>query len=139
LALGAGAIALTSCGQQRTFGADELVAELNERGASIELGESLPAADEQTEIHAIEIGAGDEHEVGEEHKSAEEESHAHGGGSLYDLPDEEAALERYRECEQAVTLICFRAANVFLALEDGVEPEALARVAAAVQDLGDDK
>jgi hypothetical protein len=138
VALGVSAIALSSCGEERRFGADELVAELNERGASIELRESLPAAQDDAEIHAIEVGAREQHETGEHSESAADEEHAHGGGSLYVLADEDAALQRYRDCEQAATLTCFRAANVFLVLEDGTDPEALVQLKGAMQNLGDE-
>jgi hypothetical protein len=109
--------ALAACGDD-TFTAADLVAELNEHGAALELGEALPTSREGIEIYSLEFA---QHELGE-----------HGGhGSLTITPDDESGLAEYERC-RAGGLVCFRAANAVLLFEDEVEPADRARLEAAL-------
>lgn len=127
------ALALAACGSgERTFGAEEFIDEANAHGASLELGEPLSTSDADVELYAVTI-----EEPEEVHDSGGEPviGHEHGGGSLRvtdSVEDAEAEVER---CEQAVSLFCYRAANVVLIFEQDAEPEALSEVAAALRAL----
>jgi len=116
---------VAGCGST-TFTADELVAELNAHGAEVGLGEPL-AAEGAVEIHALELGA-----------VAEDDDHAHAGGSVMITEDDDSALAEYQRCESAASLLCFRAANAVLLLEDSVPRDDLARLESAVRGLASD-
>ena len=58
------------------------------------------------------------------------------GGSITATQSDEDAQAEYQQCEAAGTLICFRAANATLALEDAT-PETIARLESAFSGLAD--
>jgi hypothetical protein len=136
LALGAvalAALALPACGSgERTFSAEEFIDEANTHGASLELGQPLSTSETDVELYALTIEEPQSAEGAEADPAIADE---HGGGSLRvteSVDDAEAEVER---CEQAVSLFCYRAANVVLIFEQDAEPEALSGVAAALRAL----
>jgi hypothetical protein len=125
IALAALAVAAGCGGEDEfRFSAEEFVFEANARGAALELGTPLVSSREGTEIHELAVigvgGTGD-----------------HGGGSLTVTADSAAGLAEFERCEAATSLLCFRANNVVVALEDELDREqvgtlerALSRMAA---------
>ena len=126
-------LALAACGSgERTFSAEEFVEEANAHGASLELGEPLSTSESDDELYSLTIEEPASHEDAE---AVPEIGHEHGGGSLRvtdSVEDAEAEVER---CEQAVSLFCYRAANIVLIFEQDAEPEALSEVAGALRAL----
>lgn len=122
----AAAAAGGGCGSSE-FTAEELVAELNRHGAGIELGEPLAGGSADAQVHAVELAE----------PAAEDGDHAHAGGSLAITDGEDAALAEYRRCEEAASLLCFRAANAVLIFEDSLPPEALVRIGTAIRAIGE--
>jgi hypothetical protein len=126
-------LALAACGSgERTFTAAEFVEEANSRGANLELGEPLSTSETDAELYALTIEEPAGHEDAE---ATPEIGHEHGGGSLRvtgSVEDAEAEVER---CEQAVSLFCYRAANIVLIFEQDADPEALSEVAGALRAL----
>jgi hypothetical protein len=123
-------LALAACGSgDRSFSAEEFVEEANSHGAGIELGAPLETTEPGAELYALTLEEkgeeGDEPELG----------HEHGGGSLKVAADGEAAEAEYARCEEAATLLCYRAANVVVIIQPDAQPESLARVAAAFRAL----
>ena len=99
------------CGAKE-FGAQEFVREANARGAGLQLGEPLVSTREEMEIFAVELlPTSATGEVGPD------QGGQRAAGSLIVAPDIETGEEEYVRCEGAVTLVCYRAANVVLALE----------------------
>jgi hypothetical protein len=148
VALGLAALlaGLASCGE-RSFEAEEFVEEVNANGGALELGEPLPSTEPDTDVYALRPAEGASPAVAEEERAAEEhtaeepavEEHGHehvGGGSLTVVEDAEAALAKYRTCERAVTLICYRAANVVMTFE-GLTTEQRSRLDSAVRALAE--
>jgi len=131
-ALSAAAIAAAGCGSGATFTAEEVVAAANEHGAQLELGEPLPAGEGGMETHGL--GFADAAEGNED--AAEDHDDVHAGGSLVIAPDDEAALAQYHRCEQAASLICFRAANAVLFFEDTAPRADLERLEGAIRAMG---
>jgi hypothetical protein len=127
------ALALAACGSgERSFGAEDFIEEANAHGASLELGEPLSTSEADVELYALTI-----EEPEEEDDSGDEPAieHEHGGGSLRvtdSVDDAEAEVSR---CEQAVSLFCYRAANIVLILEQDADPEALSDLAGALRAL----
>ena len=119
---------LAACGgDDATFTAEEFVAAVNQRGASLELGPELRSTRADVEVFAVALtsaGRG----------GAEE----HGGGSLVVMPDAEAGAEEWERCDQAASLLCFRADNIAVLLEGDVGRRQEAALNAALQSIGED-
>jgi hypothetical protein len=111
-------VALTACGDSG-FDAEELVADLNDHGADLELGEPLRSEREGYSVRALAAG-----EIS--------------GGSLTITPDADAGLDEYRRCESSVDLVCFRADNAVLIFERELAPGDQARIADALRAAGSD-
>jgi hypothetical protein len=128
---------LAACGDETTFTADELVAEVNARGAQVRLGERLTTSQEDVELYALRLaGAGAAPGVpsGNAGSAAVD---VHGGGTLTITENDDAALAEYDRCESAVSLVCYRAANAVLIFEGAVPNQDLARIEAAVQAMAE--
>jgi hypothetical protein len=131
------AVALVACGEEQTFTAEEMVSEVNEHGAGVRLGEALTTSQEDLELYAIRLsGAGDAGQVpGTDQGSPPVDVHAAGSVTITESDDEGVA--EYERCESAASLICFRAANAVLILEDTVPNQDLARIEAAIRAIGE--
>jgi len=118
----------SACGET-TFDAPGFIEEANSNGAELRLGDELLVTAEDREVFAVELA-----EPGE---PGAEEGDGHGGGSLTVTADADAALAELERCEGAVSLLCYRAANVVIAFEDVIPPEELERFEAAITKLGE--
>lgn len=119
-------MALGGCGE-RTFSAQEFISEANAQGASLALGEPLDTTRDGTEIYAVGIappGAGP--------------AQASGAGSVTITEDSDAGLAEYERCESTGALLCYRASNVALLLEDEFSPAQLKKIEAAFRALASD-
>jgi hypothetical protein len=128
---------LTACGDETTFTADELVAEVNDRGAQVRLGEQLTTAQDNLELYALRLAGASAAPGVPSGDAGSAPVDVHGGGTLTITEDDDAALAEYERCESAVSLICFRAANAVLIFEGGVPNQDLARIESAVQAMAD--
>jgi hypothetical protein len=119
--------AMAGCGGdgEPTFGAEEFVEAANRNGAGLELGEPLTAAGGEGEIYGVSLRSPPGGDGGGEPE--------HGGGSLRVTDSTQAAEEEHARCEGAASLLCFRAANVVVILEDDVHPAGLARLTDALR------
>jgi hypothetical protein len=104
---------LASCGGDQGYTADELISQLDDHGAGLELGESLPSAREGIDVHALRSTAG-------------------ASGSVTITADADSGLAEYQRCQTAGALVCFRADNAVLIFEE-LAPDERAGVAAALQ------
>jgi hypothetical protein len=111
------AIAVTSCGGERTFDAHELVDELNDEGARVKLGATLSSS-QDLDLFAV--------------------SFAGEAGTLAIAEEADAAESEYDRCEDAATLTCYRVANAALYFELPPDDPKLAAVDAAIRALGSD-
>lgn len=119
------AAAAAGCGSGATFTAEELIAEVNERGGELALGEPLASEAEGVEVHTLRLTG-----------AAETPTDVHAGGSLLITDDDDSALAEYHRCERAASLICFRAANAVLIFDDTVSRADLDRVERAIRAMG---
>lgn len=122
---------MAGCGAHE-FDAQEFVEEANANGAGLELGEPLLSTREDVEIRAVEIAPASA--TGE----VERPGGAHTGGSLIVASSVEAGEEEYERCEGAVTIVCYRAANVVLAVEGDPGSAELVGVDGAIRALASD-
>ena len=129
-------VAGAGCGGGHTYDAQEFVAAINEEGAGLVLGDEL-LGQSGAETYAIHFEGPDGAPSGSG-SGAASPSHAHGGASLTVTDSGEAGVKEYERCEGAVTLICFRAANVVLILQGSVSQEDVASLEASFQGLSTD-
>jgi hypothetical protein len=121
------ALLVASCGGERTFEPEEFVDEANAAGAGLALGEPLTSIAEGVDVYALEFTAPVE----------ETDGHGHGGGgSLVVTEDSGSATDEFERCEAAVSLTCYRAANVVLYFEAERTDERLIAVERAITELG---
>ncbi len=73
------------------------------------LGAELASDRSGVSVHTVEVSQGP--------------GNAHGGGSLTVLEDADAGLAEYERCQQGVSLVCFRAANVVLIFGGTLTPD----------------
>ncbi len=140
LATAALALALPSCTEERTLSADEFVADVNEQGVEMTLGEPLHTEDENKELYAVTLEPLEGEEAGHEGEQGTEEEHGHehGGGSLAVYESTGDAEEGMRACRDSADLLCYEAANIVVILEGGAGIEAQ-RLAVAIQRLAEEE
>jgi hypothetical protein len=125
------AVGLASCGDQ-AYEAQDLVSQLNDQGAGLELGEPLISSRDGIDPYALRLAADPSAPL-----PADGEEHG-GSGSLTITPDDDAGLAEFRRCESAGALICFRADNAVLIFEDELAPADRQRLASALQAIAGD-
>jgi hypothetical protein len=122
--------ALPGCGDGPTLTASEFVGRINHEGARIELGRKLPTQGDATELYAIKLPP----LPGEPRPPPDSESGPGATGTLYLFGDTGGAEDQLKACRSS-GLLCIRAANVVVVLEEGgLEAQ---RLAVAVRRLGD--
>ena len=138
------------CGSEKVFGPEEFVTVANIHGAGIELGGPLASPGFEGGVYELELSVGgvggedtadhareDQGHTDEKGDKRGGEAHAHLGGSLIVTPDSDAGRSEFERCESAVSLLCYRAANVVVMFEDSLPIEFQDRVRAAIIALGE--
>jgi hypothetical protein len=133
--------ALAGCGEERTFTATEFVDQVNEEGVSLQLGRQLQTTGGAEQLNAITLPplpGEPEPEHGHEGEGAHEHGHEGAGasGSLYVYADTGGASDQLEACRASAGLICFRAANVVVVLDEESGALAALRLAVAIKALG---
>ena len=127
------AVIATGCGGSDGFDAEGFIARANEAGANLVLGEELLGTDSDVEVYEVELAESAAPDAAKAGQASP--SHAHGGGSLYVTESDEAGVAEYERCESAATLLCFRASNVVLILNDAIPETEIAAVEEAFLSL----
>ncbi len=131
LALIAGLAFLLLGGQEGAeLSAAEFVERVNEQGAGIEVGEQLSVSERGSVYDLVLLDP-----PAAERARGASAAQTDGTASLIVAPDEDGGVSEYDRCESAASLICFRAANAVVLVEDAT-PEQLARLGTAIQALG---
>jgi hypothetical protein len=123
--------ALAGCGEERTLTASEFVDQVNEQGVAVRLGRQLQTTGGAEQLHAITLPP----LPGE---PARERGHEGGGGasgSLYVYDDGGAASDQLEACRASAGLICFRAANVVVVLDEESGALGVQRLGVAIKRL----
>jgi hypothetical protein len=131
------ALAVSSCTEERTLSADGFVADVNDQGVELTLGEPLSTTEEGKELYAVTLEPLPGAEPAGHEEQGQEESHEHqGGGSLGVYDDNAGAEEGMQACRNAADLLCYRAANIVVILEGGgIEAQ---RLGVAMQKLAEE-
>ena len=112
LLLGLGAI---GCGEEKTFSGSEFVAEVNEQGVSLRLGRELRSEGGADHLYAVTLPR----LRGEPAPPPDDEGSGSGpNGSLYVFGDSAGAGDQLDACRASGGLLCFRAANVVVVLDE---------------------
>lgn len=111
------------------FNAEGFLEEVNAGGAGLALGEPLESVREN--VTSYELNFKDPGEIAGTTAPAA----AHGGGTLQVTANSEAGAAEFERCEGAVSLVCFRAANVVFYFGEELAPAELARLAGALRQL----
>ncbi|MGI8461018.1 MAG: hypothetical protein ACR2OC_05180 [Solirubrobacterales bacterium] len=122
-ALAASALAI-GCGGERHFEAEEFITAANDQGAGFVLGTPLSTSLPDREIYVLELSA-----------QAASGTPVGGGGSVVITENEETGRAEHARCESAATLLCYRASNVVVELEDALTPDSRRRVDEAFSGL----
>ena len=125
------AAALVSCGSERTFTASEFVDDVNEQGVSLRLGRELETTGGAEQLYAVTLPP----LPGEPRPESEHEGGGGASGSLYVYADTGGASDQLDACRASAGLICFRAANVVVVLDEESSPLATQRLAVAIEGL----
>ena len=124
---------LAGCGgDDSAFTADQFVGAVNQRGASLELGPELRSTRPDAQVFALELGA---REPGGGDAASEG---AEAGGSIAVMADADAGFEEWQRCEDAASILCYRADNIVLFIEGEVAPAALAQLENALGVIADE-
>ena len=115
------------CGGETTFDAESVVADLNDAGAGLTLGETLPATTGGVDVRVVTFGSAPGVPAGSEL----------GAGAVVILDDVAAAESEFARCQDAVDFTCYRAANAVLRFTAMTQDEE-ARVTAAVKAIEND-
>ena len=107
--------ALAGCGEERTFTASEFVDQVNEEGVSLQLGRQLQTTGGAEQLHAVTLPGA--------------------SGSLYVYADTGGASDQLEACHASAGLICFRAANVVVVLDEESTALGIQRLGVAIKGL----
>jgi hypothetical protein len=126
-AIAAALLAAGCGGGEKEFDAESVVAQLNDAGAGLTLGETLPATAEGVDVRVVTFGSAPGVAAGDEL----------GAGAVVILDDAAAAGEEFDRCQAAVDFTCYRAANAVLRFTAMTQDEQ-ARVTEAVRAMESD-
>jgi hypothetical protein len=134
LALLALAAALViGCGSEPTLTASEFVDRINAEGVSIELGRRLASSGGTEELYAVTLPP----LPGERPPPAGSEAAPGASGSLYLFGDTGGAEDQLKACQASAGLLCFRAANIVVILDEESSRLEAQRLAVAMKRLAD--
>jgi len=125
LTTGLAGLLFIGCGSTQMFTASEFVDRINAEGVSIELGRKLPTGSNAKELYAVTLPP----LRGEPAPPGGSEGGRGAGGTLYVFDDTGAAHDQFDACRRSGGLLCSRAANIAIVLNDegsGLEAQRLA-------------
>jgi hypothetical protein len=131
LALAAALVA--GCRSEQTLTASEFIDRVNAEGVSIELGRKLTTGGSAEELYAVSLPP----LPGEPEPPPGSEAEPGASGSLYVFDDRGGAEEQLKACRASAGLICYRAANIVVVLDEESSPLAAQRLAVAIRRLAD--
>jgi len=109
------------------FTTKSFIEAVNANGAGISLGDRLFSDRENKEVWAVRLGG---------RPDSGGEGGGGTGGSLSVFHETEAAARELRRCRSAGTLLCIRAENVILTLEEDARGASIQRLVGALARLG---
>jgi hypothetical protein len=125
-------VLLVGCGDgSQTLTASEFVDRINAEGVSIELGERLATSGGAKELHAVELPP----LPGEPKPGHRSEAEPGASGSLYVFDDDGGAEDQLMACQASGGLLCYRAENIVVILDEESSRLTAQRLALAIRRL----
>ena len=125
-------LGIAGCGSEKTFTAPEFVDQVREQGVPLSLGHELASGGGADHLYAITLPR----LPGEPPPAPGEEGAANGpNGSLYVYDDTGGASDELDACRASAGLLCFRAANVVVVLDQEDAGIAAQRLGLAIRRL----
>ena len=125
-------LSVAGCGSSsRTLTASEFIDRINAEGVSIILGQQLSTSGGADELHEVRLPA----LPGEPKPPPDSEAEPGASGSLYVFNDVGGAEDQVEACQASAGLLCFRAANIVVVLDEQSSPLEAQRFAVAVRRL----
>jgi hypothetical protein len=125
-------ILIAGCGSETTLTAAEFIDRINAEGVSIELGRQLAAGGGADELYAVTLPP-----LPGEPPPPGSEAGPGASGSLYVFGDNGGAEDQLKACRAAAGLICFRASNIVVVLDEESGRIEVQRLAVAVRRLAE--
>jgi hypothetical protein len=119
------------CRSQQTLAASEFIDRINAEGVSIELGRKLATSGGAKELYAVTLAP----LPGEPKPPRGSEATPGASGSLYVFDAAGGAEDQIKACQASAGLLCFRASNIVVVLDEESSPLAARRLAVAVSRL----
>jgi hypothetical protein len=122
---------IAGCGSQPNLSASEFIDRINAEGVSIVLGERLATSGGADEVYGVELPP----LPGEPKPAPGSEAGRGASGSLYVFGDTGGADDQLEGCRASTGLICFRAENIVVVLDEESSRLEAQRLAVAVKRL----
>jgi hypothetical protein len=122
---------VAGCGSAPTLTASEFIDRINAEGVSIEMGQRLASDGSADELYAVEMPP----LPGEPKPPPGSESGRGASGSLYVFGDTGDAEDQLQACRASSGLICFRAENIVVVLDEDSSRLEAQRLGVAIRRL----
>jgi hypothetical protein len=124
-------LAAAGCGSEKTFTAEELTQQVKQQGVSIRLGRQLPGGGGADRVYAINLPR----LPGQPAPPPDEEGGRGPNGTLYVYGDAGGAGDKLDACRAAGGLLCFRASNIVIVMDQEAAGIEAGRLGLAIRRL----
>jgi hypothetical protein len=119
------------CGEEKTFTGPEFADRIAEQGVAIHLGRRLHSSGDADQLFAVSLSR----LRGEPPPRPDAEGGGGASGTLYVFGDDGGAEDQLQACRASGGLICFRAANVVVVLDEEAGGIQAQRLGVAIERL----
>ena len=125
-------LAAAGCGGEQTLTAAEFTQQVKEQGVSIRLGRQLPTSGDADQLYAVRLPS----LPGQPPPPPDSEGNGSASGTLYVYGDAGGAGDELDACRAAGGLLCFRASNIVVVLDEETGGLQAQRLSVAIRRLG---
>jgi hypothetical protein len=122
---------LAGCGTSHNLTASEFIDRINAEGVTIVLGQRLASSGDAKELYAVKLPP----LRGEPKPPPGSDGERGAAGSLYVFGDVGGAEDQLKACQAATGLLCYRAQNIVVVLDEESSPIEARRLGVAISRL----